>query len=310
MGSEHSKNSETSSDSRNSQDLSSDKKRFDNKKHIKIVTYNMKITSFSENKFNNILMYLVYEKKNIIYCLQGLYDLTFRKKLMEALNEKHSENFSPVNIIPKINNINQNIEDSGLFFISTYPVINYDIYLFPRPNISILKSIDKYQKGILTVNLYIHKHIVSVYNVSFQSDLKLNILNCKDIRHEQIKLLLEKINGNIENVKKMDSKLSNIHIIIGSLYDPVLNNKILDSIDIKPINWDDENSITQPYTNINDKKKYEYIYFYLYNYDNNTKTDILEYFKELKIEIIENRIKTNIVYTENMPYEIIFKISK
>jgi len=38
--------------------------------HIKIVTYNLKMTSFSENKFNNVSMYLTYEKKNIVYCIQ------------------------------------------------------------------------------------------------------------------------------------------------------------------------------------------------------------------------------------------------
>jgi hypothetical protein len=79
----------------------------------------------------------------------------------------------------------------------------------------------------------------------------------------------------------------------------------MDSINIKPIDWD-ENDV--PYTNINDKKKYEYIYFYLYNYDDSVKKDIITYFKDLNIEIIENRIKTNVIYTENMPYEIIFKI--
>ena len=304
MGSEHSKNSESSSDNKSSEK----KNKSDN---IKIITYNMKITSFSENIFNNILMYLTYEKRNIIYCLQGVYDKKFRKKLLNILNHKYSKYFSIDNIIPKYDIVNKDIEKSGLFLISTYPILNYNIYLFPQPDISLLKTIDKYDKGILSVNLLIHKHIVSIYNISLQSDLKLNILNCKDIRNLQIKILLTKMNENISfinnNYNNTETSFSNIHIIIGSLYDPIINNKVLDSIDIKPINWDND---IEPYTNINDKKKYEYIYFYLYNYELSTKTDIIDFLKELNIEIIENKIKTNVIYTENMPYEILLKITK
>jgi hypothetical protein len=304
MGSEHSKNSTSSSDNK-----SSEKKNKSD--HIKIVTYNMKITSFSENIFNNILMYLTYEKKNIIYCIQGVYDKKFRKKLIKILNEKYLKYLPIDSIIPLYDFNDKDIEKSGLLLIATYPILNYNIYTFPQPDISLIKTIDKYDKGILTANLLIHKHIVSIYNISLQSDLKLNILDCKDIRHLQIKILLTKIEENIlfinNNYNDNIISFSNIHIIIGSLYDPIVNNKILDSINIKPINWIND---IEPYTNINNKKKYEYIYFYLYNYDTSTKTDILDFFKELNIEIIESKIKTNVIYTENMPYEILFKISK
>jgi hypothetical protein len=109
------------------------------------------------------------------------------------------------------------------------------------------------------------------------------------------------INNNIKNINSIkDHQHSNIHIIIGSLYDPIIDNKIIDSIDINPILKSSDNH----------KKQYEYIYFYLHNYNNNIKEDILEYVKKLNIEVIDAKINTNVTYTENQPYEMIFKLAK
>ena len=63
------------------------------------------------------------------------------------------------------------------------------------------------------------------------------------------------------------------------------------------------------YTNITDRKKYDYIYFYLYNYNPKENSDIITCIKDMGIDIIENNIRDNITFTENYPYELIFKKS-
>jgi hypothetical protein len=292
MGSEHSKNSYNSSDMH-----SENKNKLKNT--IKLVTYNIKTNSFSENKFENILMYLTYETKNIIYCIQGLYDDTFRIKLYESLKD-YNKYFSDNCIIPSKTNENININQIGLFYISTYPIINYNVHIFDKSDNKLLNSLDKYNKGILTINTLIHDHIVSIYNAALQNDIP-HIIHCNEIRSKQITKMFDIINNNIKNINSIkDHQHSNIHIIIGSLYDPIIDNKIIDSIDINPILKSSNNH----------KKQYEYIYFYLHNYNNNIKEDILEYVKKLNIEVIDAKINTNVTYTENQPYEMIFKLAK
>jgi hypothetical protein len=290
MGSEHSKNSS---------DFNSENKN-KLKNTIKLVSYNIKTNSYSENKFENIVMYLTYETKNIIYSIQGLYDDTFRIKLSETLKD-YDKYFPDNSIIPSNTNNDTNINNIGLFYISTYPILNYNIFTFPKTNNKLLNSLDKYDKGILTINTIIHKHIVSIYNVCLQNDIP-NILTCKNIRSNQIKLLFDIINKNIKEINIIKNHdHSNIHIIIGSLYDPIIDNKVIDSIDINPIINHEQ---------INHKKHYEYIYFYLHNYNDTIKDDIISYIKKLNIEIIDTRINTNVSYTDNLPYEIIFKLIK
>jgi hypothetical protein len=298
MGLEHSKNSYTSSD------INSDNKN-KLKNTVKLVTYNIKTNSYSENKFDNILMYLTYEKKNIIYCIQGLYDNTFRIKLSESLKD-YSKYFPDNYIIPSISNNNDNINKIGLFYISTYPILNYDIYTFTKNNNILLNSLDKNSKGILTINTLINNHIVSLYHVALQHDIP-SIMNCNTIRSKQIKELFNIINNNITSINNTtlinnnNYKQSNIHIIIGSIYDPLIDNKVIDSIDINPL----INNET-----IHNKKHCEYIYIYLHNYNETIKEDIITYIKKLNIEIIDAKINSNVTYTENYPFEIIFKLVK
>jgi hypothetical protein len=289
MGSEYSKNSNNSSDTFSENKL---------KNTIKLVTYNIKTISYSENKFENILMYLTYETKNIIYCIQGLYDDTFRIKLSEALKEYHK--YFPDNyIIPSKINENTEINKIGLLFISSYPIINYNVHVFDKPTNKLINSLDKFNKGILTINTVIYNHIVSIYNVSLQNDIP-HVTHCNDIRSKQIKQIFDIININIQAIHNHKTfKHSNIHIIIGSLYDPIIDNKVIDSIDINPLLKLQHNN-----------KQHEYIYFYLHNYNHHVKNDILKYVKELNIEIIDAKRNTNITYTENQPYEMIFKLSK
>lgn len=299
MGSEYSKNSH--SKSHTSSDVHSENKsKLKNtiNNTIKLITYNIKTNSYSENKFENIFMYLTYETKNIIYCLQGLYDDTFRIKLYESLKD-YSKYFPDNCIIPSKINENIDVNHIGLFYISTYPIINYNIHIFNKPNNLLLNSLDKFNKGILTINTLIYNYIVSIYNVSLQNDIP-HIVHCNEIRSKQIKEMFDIINNNILNITKYkDYTHSNIHIIIGSLYDPIIDNKVIDSIDINPLLKLTHN-----------KKQYEYIYFYLHNYNNDIKDDILQYVKKLNIEIIDAKVNTNVTYTENLPYEMIFKLTK
>jgi hypothetical protein len=287
-------NTSKNSDSANSLTISEHKK---NKDYITLVSYNIKVNSYSENKYENILMYITYEKKNIIYCIQGLYDNIFREKLLEDIYNKYNKYFSQDNIIPSLKNIKNidNINASGLLYISTFPIISYQIDIFHITD-DFLKSFDKHIKGILTINTIIHDHHISIYNICLQNDIK-GILDCVDIRRTQIKKLFSIIDNN----HKINN--SHIHIIVGSIYQDIKHQKIIDSIDIKSIDMD------HIYTNITDRKKYDYIYFYLYNYNPKENSDIITCIKDMGIDIIENNIRDNITFTENYPYELIFKKS-
>jgi hypothetical protein len=288
MGLTNSKNSDSASSL-----ITSDHKK--NKDHITLVSYNIKVNSYSENKYENILMYITFDKKKIIYCIQGLYDTSFRKKMMADLNEQYNKYFPQEYIIPSnMNKKNIDIINScGLFYISTFPIKSYYVNIFDIDD-KFLKTFDNHVKGILTINTIIDNHLISIYNVCLQNDIK-GILDCSDIRKIQIKKLF----SIIENNHKMNQ--SYIHIIVGSLYDEIKHKKIIDSIDIKTI---DSNNL---YTNITDNKKYDYIYFYLYNYNPKNHSDILTYIHELGIEIVDNNIKDNITFSENYPCELVLK---
>ncbi len=275
------------SDSASSLALSDNSKK--HKNVIKLISYNIKVNSYSENKFDNIFMYITFDHKNILYCLQGVYDNDFRENLNKSL--KNNKYFSEESIIPS--NVNDKykeiINKCGLYYISTFPIISYDIHNFSIKD-QLLKTFDNTSKGVLTINTKINNNYVSIYNVCLQNDIK-GIINCANIRKKQLKKIFSIIDDNHKKNKPL------IHIIIGSLYEKINDKKIIDSVDIKSIN------IEEIYTNIMDRKKYEYIYFYMYH----SKIDIVNSLKEIGVEIIDNNIKNNITFAENYPYELILK---
>jgi len=297
---------------------------------IKLTTYNINLyNSLSiRDKIYNILKYLfepINGKRNDIICIQGFKDRYSQEQFIRNVLIYAKKSNIKLFISPTFDNINTNIsqlvsesfnivwnsshnksesmkDDVSNVIISTYEILGY-----------------KKVNNVLISNILIKNTVVSIYNVLLVGDLtNVNISFAKNRRNsidEIEKLLHENI---VELKKYAKNKLSNIHLIVGTMnVNEVENNKISDEYlyMLSKFKYDIHrclNAMDVSYTSRNHKRS-DYILMYICpdiykNQKITSNKDLMNLvFNKYNIHFIESNIKSDIE-TIHYPVETVMML--